>query len=46
MMASDQPFTADDLDQARTAPGVTAVHVSAQASSPSKIKLPEGRAWR
>ncbi|MEU7895914.1 alpha-L-fucosidase [Nonomuraea sp. NPDC049152] len=46
VMASDQPFTSDDLDQARTAPGVTAVHVSAQAGSPSKIKLPDGTRGR
>lgn len=45
-MASDQPFTGDDLDQARTAPGVTAVHVTDQAGSPSKIAFPAGTKGR
>ncbi|MBE1562840.1 alpha-L-fucosidase [Nonomuraea africana] len=46
VLASDQPITADGLEEARSAPGVTAVHVAAQAGRPSRIALPEGTRGR
>lgn len=40
VLVSEQPFTTDSLEQARTAPGVTAVRVTATAGTPSVIDLP------
>ena len=39
VMVSESPITADSLDEARTAPGVTAVHQEAIAGSPTTIPL-------
>ncbi len=39
VMVSESPITADSLDEARTAPGVTAVHQDATAGSPTTISL-------
>jgi hypothetical protein len=38
-MVSDEPITADSLDEARTAPGVTAIHQDATAGRPTGIDL-------
>ncbi|MGW0703177.1 galactose-binding domain-containing protein [Streptomyces sp. NPDC002867] len=42
MPASANPFTADGLDAARSAPGVTAVHVTSQAGRTTTVTLPPG----
>ncbi|MER6977353.1 alpha-L-fucosidase [Streptomyces carpinensis] len=42
VLSSEQPITTDDLDEARSAPGVTAVHVTDQAGRPSTVQLPPG----
>jgi alpha-L-fucosidase 2 len=39
LMVSESPITADSLDEARTAAGVTAVHQEAVAGSPTTIRL-------
>ncbi|NNG34956.1 alpha-L-fucosidase [Nakamurella aerolata] len=46
VMTSDQPFTSDSLEQTRTAAGVTAVKVTAQAGTPSTVALPKGTSGR
>ncbi|TDD64837.1 hypothetical protein E1262_27020 [Jiangella aurantiaca] len=46
VMVSEKPFTADSLDEARTAPGVTAVRVAGPAGRPSVVELPEGTRGR
>ncbi|MFI6812417.1 alpha-L-fucosidase [Nonomuraea sp. NPDC050328] len=46
VIASEQPITADGLEEARSAPGVTAVHVREQAGRPSTVKLPAGTTGR
>jgi alpha-L-fucosidase len=46
VLASDRPFTTDSLDEARSAPGVTAVHITEQAGSPAEAKLPDGTKGR
>ncbi|MFJ7491536.1 alpha-L-fucosidase [Streptomyces sp. NPDC097727] len=46
VLTSDTPITADGLDEARTAPGVTAVHVGGQAGRPSTVQLPAGTSGR
>ncbi|MDQ1011230.1 alpha-L-fucosidase [Streptomyces sp. V4I23] len=42
VLASANPITADGLDAARSAPGVTAVHVTSQAGRPTTVTLPPG----
>ncbi|MEO3765637.1 alpha-L-fucosidase [Streptomyces sp. B5E4] len=42
VLASEEPITADSLEEARSAPGVTAVHVTEQAGRPTAVQLPEG----
>lgn len=39
VMASASPFTSDSLDEARSAPGVTAIHQQGQAGRPTRIDL-------
>ncbi|WP_084469623.1 alpha-L-fucosidase [Jiangella gansuensis] len=46
VMVSPEPITTDSLEEARTAPGVTAVHVAGTAGRPSVIELPEGTQGR
>ena len=46
VLASEQPITASSLAEARSAPGVTAVHVAEQAGRPSVIDLPAGTTAR
>ncbi|MEK8142716.1 NEW3 domain-containing protein [Streptomyces sp. M10(2022)] len=46
VLASDTPITADGLDKARTAPGVTAVHMTDQAGRPGVVALPPGTTGR
>ncbi|WP_328996217.1 alpha-L-fucosidase [Kribbella sp. NBC_01245] len=46
VMLSEQPFTTDSLEEARSTPGVTAVRVAATAATPSQIDLPDGAQGR
>ncbi|TDE00247.1 alpha-L-fucosidase [Jiangella asiatica] len=46
VMVGTEPFTTDSLEEARTAPGVTAVHVEGTAGRPSVVELPEGTQGR
>ncbi|NUR90764.1 MAG: hypothetical protein HOY71_42370 [Nonomuraea sp.] len=46
VLASDQPITADGVEEARTAPGVTAVHVREQAGRPTVVRMPAGTTGR
>ncbi|MEU2431711.1 alpha-L-fucosidase [Streptomyces sp. NPDC007861] len=46
VLTSDAPITADSLDEARSAPGVTAIHVPAQAGRPTTVALPPGTTGR
>lgn len=46
VLTSNDPITADSLDEARTTPGVTAVHVTAQAGRPTVVQLPSGTTGR
>ncbi|WP_405620694.1 alpha-L-fucosidase [Streptomyces sp. NBC_01508] len=39
VLVSDTPFTADSLEEARSAPGVTAVHRKDQAQRPTAVAL-------
>ena len=39
VMVSESPITADSLDEARTMPGVTALHQPGQAGRPTRIDL-------
>ncbi|MFC8827936.1 alpha-L-fucosidase [Streptomyces sp. NPDC057137] len=39
VLVSDTPFTSDSLEEARTAPGVTAVHREDQAGRPTSVEL-------
>lgn len=39
VMISETPITADSLDEARTAPGVTAIHQEAMGGRPTRIPL-------
>lgn len=39
VLVSDTPFTSDSLAEARTAPGVTAVHRQDQAGRPTNVEL-------
>ncbi|WP_405801100.1 alpha-L-fucosidase [Streptomyces sp. NBC_01506] len=39
VLVSDTPFTTDSLEEARTAPGVTAVHMKDQAQRPTYVAL-------
>ncbi|WP_329390993.1 alpha-L-fucosidase [Streptomyces sp. NBC_01716] len=39
VLVSDTPFTAGSLEEARTAPGVTAVHLKDQAQRPTAVEL-------
>ena len=39
VMVSESPITADSLDEARTMPGVTAIHQPGQAGRPTRIDL-------
>ncbi|AZM48749.1 hypothetical protein DMB38_25885 [Streptomyces sp. WAC 06738] len=46
VLASKAPITADGLAEARSAPGVTAVHVEGQAGRPTTVDLPPGTGAR
>lgn len=46
VLTSDAPITADSLEEARSAPGVTAIHVPAQAGRPTTVPLPPGTTGR
>lgn len=46
VLTSDTPITADGLEEARTAPGVTAVHTTGQAGRPTEVELPPGTTGR
>lgn len=39
VLVSDTPFTSDSLEEARTAPGVTAVHLKDRAGRPTNVGL-------
>ena len=39
VLVSDTPFTSDSLEEARTAPGVTAVHREDRAGRPTNVDL-------
>ena len=39
VMVSESPITGDSLDEARTSPGVTAIHQTGQADRPTRIDL-------
>jgi alpha-L-fucosidase len=41
LIVSDSPITADSLEEARTAPGVTAVHQDSTAGRPTRVDLGE-----
>lgn len=43
VLVSDTPFTSDSLEEARTAPGVTAVHLKDQAARPTTVELTGAR---
>ncbi|WP_433336125.1 alpha-L-fucosidase [Spirillospora sp. CA-294931] len=46
VLTSEQPITADGLEEAKATPGVTAVHVAAKAGHPSVVTLPPGTKGR
>ncbi|MFB8438943.1 alpha-L-fucosidase [Streptomyces niveus] len=43
VLVSDTPFTSDSLEETRTAPGVTAVHLKDQAGRPTNVELDGAR---
>ncbi|WP_328725028.1 alpha-L-fucosidase [Streptomyces sp. NBC_00259] len=46
LLASDDPITADGLEEAKATPGVTAIHVPARAGRPTTVPLPPGTTAR